>query len=159
MIEIREARSKEDLERVHDLFAEYASMIGHDIEFQGFHHELASLPGAYAAPGGLLLLAWDGPEAVGCGAIRPLEPGGCEMKRLYVRPSCRGTGAGRRLAEALIEGARLRGYPWMRLDTLLEMEPALRLYRALGFREIGPYRTNPLPGVVYMELDLTAASP
>ena len=152
-VEIREARTDADLTHARELFEEYAAALSHDIEFQGFSREVTSLPGAYAPPGGLLLLAWDGPDAVGCAGLRPFESG-CEMKRLYVRPSHRGTGTGRRLSEWLIEGARRRGYPWMRLDTLLELEAAIALYRRLGFREIPAYRANPIPGVLYMQLDL-----
>ena len=154
MVEIREAETEADLASARELFEEYAASLGFDLAFQGFDRELASLPGEYAPPEGLILLAWEGREAAGCGALRPFGPDGCEMKRLYVRPGQRGTGAGRRLAVALIEGARLRGYPWMRLDTVPGMESAIGLYRALGFREIDPYRPNPIPGALFMQLDL-----
>lgn len=153
-VEIREARTAEDFALVRALFEEYASTLGFDLAFQGFDRELESLPGEYAAPRGLLLLAWNGKEAVGCVGLRPFGPDGCEMKRLYLRPGCRGTGAGRRLAVALIEGARRRGFAWMRLDTVPGMDAAMALYRALGFREIASYRPNPVPGAVYMQLDL-----
>ena len=154
MVQIREARTEEDLIRVRELFEEYASTLAFDLAFQDFDRELHSLPGEYAPPAGLLLVAWDASEAVGCGAVRPFGPDGCEMKRLYVRASHRGEGAGRRMAEALIEWARLRGYRWMRLDTVPGMESAIGLYRALGFREIDPYRPNPIPGALFMQLDL-----
>ncbi len=80
------------------------------------------------------------------------------MKRLYVRPRYRGCGAGRLLALSSIRAAQRMGYRLMRLDTIATMEAARRLYRDLGFVEIPPYRFNPIPGAVYMELDLSRAS-
>lgn len=139
---------------VHGLFEEYARSIGIDLGFQHFEEELAGLPGAYAPPTGRIWLADRAAEPVGCVAVRPLDEGVCEMKRLYVRPEARGLGAGRLLAIAAIDFGRANGYRVMRLDTLATMTPARRLYAALGFREVPPYCYNPIENAVFMELDL-----
>lgn len=140
------------LEEVRALFREYAAWIGVDLSFQGFEEELAALPGDYAPPAGRLLLGIAGGEAAGCVALRPFGRRDCELKRLYVRPSARGTGLGRLLAEAAVEAARGEGYERLLLDTLPGMEAARALYRSLGFAEIEPYRYNPLPGAQFMAL-------
>ena len=139
------------------LFAEYAGTLGVDLAFQGFEEELATLPGAYAPPGGRLLLGLDDGLPAGCVALRPLEPYVAELKRLYVRPAHRGAGWGRLLAVRAIAEARLARYDRIRLDTLPSMAGARRLYTELGFVAIPPYRHNPVPGTAFLELNLAGA--
>ena len=148
------AQADADFITARNLFMEYAENLGVDLCFQGFQEELAGLPGAYAPPDGRLLLAIDGDRAAGCVAIRNLGEGICEMKRLYVKSAYRGQGLGRRLAEAIIAEARAIGYRTMRLDSLTSLTEAAGLYRSLGFVEIPPYRYNPLPDAIFMELSL-----
>lgn len=142
------------LEEVRALFREYANSLAVDLSFQGFAEELSGLPGEYAAPHGTLLLGRVGGAAAGCVAVRRWEDGACEMKRLYVRDSFKGQGCGRILAEHALEWARRAGYERMRLDTLPSMAAAQRLYEDLGFRDVAPYRFNPVAGTRYMELRL-----
>jgi ribosomal protein S18 acetylase RimI-like enzyme len=153
---LADARGPEDMARVRELFLEYQAQLGVDLCFQGFQVELDGLPGDYAPPGGRLLLARVGGSVAGCVGLRRFAPDICEMKRLFVRPGFRGLRIGRQLAEAAIESGRDLGYRSMRLDTLPVMREAVALYHGLGFRDIEPYRHNPVPGTIYMELDLRA---
>lgn len=139
------------------LLREYAASLSFDLGFQDFERELAGLPGPYGPPGGGLLLAEADGHPAGCVAVRPFEANAGELKRLYVRPSYRGLGIGRRLAEEAIRLAAELGYRHVRLDTTPEMASAHELYRRLGFREIEPYRHNPVPGTRYLELELPAS--
>lgn len=147
------------IEQARELFLEYANSLGFSLCFQGFDRELAGLPGDYAPPEGRLLLAQYGGELAGCVALHKLSDDACEMKRLYLRPAFRGKGLGRVLAEEILRQAREIGYRRLRLDTVEPvMKDAVGMYRRLGFREIAPYRENPMAGTLYMEVDLEAGS-
>jgi ribosomal protein S18 acetylase RimI-like enzyme len=138
------------------LIREYADWLAIDLEYQNFERELATFPGDYAPPHGALLLAQVGEDTAGCVALRRLEPGVCEMKRLWVRQEFQSLGIGRSLARAVLERATRLGYERMRLDTLPRMAAALALYRSLGFREIAAYYPSPVPGTIYLEKTLEA---
>ena len=143
----------EHIEQVRALFLEYGESLGFSLCFQSFDEELKNLPGAYAPPSGRLLLARSAGHAAGCIALRNLDTGICEMKRLYVRPDYRGLGLGRMLVERLIAEARAVGYERMRLDTIASaMKDAIALYRRMGFQEIAPYSSIPIESALWMEL-------
>jgi putative acetyltransferase len=160
MIAIDIVTGGDAIDEARALMREYQISLNVDLCFQDFETELAALPGDYAAPTGLLLLARDAanPHAslLGCGAFRtlPSEPSTCEMKRVYVRPHARGTGAGRMIVERLMATARTCGYTSMVLDTLPQLEVARALYMKLGFVEIEPYYQNPVVGTRYLRAAL-----
>ena len=152
---ITPAASSTQIVQARELFLEYAASLGFSLCFQNFDQELAGLPGEYAPPEGRLLLAEYEGQLAGCVALHKLEPGICEMKRLYLRPQFRGKGLGRALAEHLMAEAHQIGYLRMRLDTVEPvMKDAVAMYRAMGFREIASYRPNPITGALYMEIGL-----
>ena len=158
-VSISPVRDGPGLEAVRTLIREYLAFLDADLAFQDIDAELRDLPGKYAPPSGILLLAsvhrdQGSAEPAGCGALRDLGDGICEMKRLFVRPEYRGLGIGRTLAERLLEEGRALGYRAMRLDTLDRLAGAVALYRALGFRPIPPYCDNPLPGAMFWEKEL-----
>lgn len=139
--------------QIRELFLEYAQSLGFSLCFQSFDTELANLPGDYAAPDGRLLLAEYEGQPCGCVALHKIDEAVCEMKRLYLRPQFRGKRLGRALADRIIAEARQIGYQRLRLDTVEPvMKDAVAMYRKLGFREIDPYRANPIDGALYMEL-------
>lgn len=148
------AESPEDLAAVRDLFLEYTRGLSVDLGFEGFPEEVASLPGAYAPPGGVLLLARDDAGPVGCAGVRPYGPREAELKRLYVRPRARGEGIGRRLVEEALRRAAAAGYRALRLDTLPTMTAATVLYLTLGFVEVSEPHPNPVPGTRYFRRSL-----
>ena len=150
-----QAQSADDIAAARDLFLEYAAGLGFALCFQNFDKELAELPGAYAPPSGRLFLAREANDLMGCVALRKLEDGVGEMKRLFVRPAFRGRGLGRALTEELIRAAIDIGYRKLRLDTVPgKMDQAIAMYRSLGFREIEPYYESPVAGTKFMELIL-----
>lgn len=152
--EVVPAWTSSDLDAVRTLFRDYQRAIGVDLCFQGFAEELATLPGKYGMPDGRVYLAMRGPEPVGCIALRRFDAESGEVKRLFVAPAHRGAKLGEALTRKVVAAAREVGYRRLVLDTLEPMRSARGLYARLGFREIEPYYGNPLPGAIYMALDL-----
>jgi carbonic anhydrase len=149
-----DAADTEALAHVRQFFRNYAGWLGVDLSFQKFDEEMASLPGAYAAPNGRLFYIENNGQPAGCVGIRPFSEGLCEMKRLYVSPEQRGFGIGRELALAGIKAAKALGYRKILLDTLPAMRIAVKLYRELGFQESPAYYQTPIEGTMFLALDL-----
>lgn len=157
MVKIIQAATPEHIEQARALFREYEAWFGMKLCFQNFDEEVANLPGKYAAPDGRLYLAFAGENLAGSIALRKLEDGICEMKRLFVRDEFRGQKIGVLLIEKVIEEARKIGYRKMRLDTFpAKMGKAVSLYESYGFRTIDPYYHNPHGETLFMEKDLAA---
>ena len=155
MVRIVKACTDEQYHQGRELFAEYAKSLEIDLAFQNFEEELIDIRKKYGlSVGGCLLLAQDDEAIIGCVALRKIDDRICEMKRLYVKPDGKGKGIGRKLAEAIIEQAKMMGYSLMRLDTLQTMKPAISLYQSLGFYPIDPYIFNPIEDALFLELNL-----
>jgi ribosomal protein S18 acetylase RimI-like enzyme len=155
LIEIIHASSDDHIKQAKLLFIEYASSLDFDLCFQNFDKEIDEMPGKYSPPDGRLLLALSDDEYAGCIALRKIEEGICEMKRLFVRPEFRSQQIGKLLTDKIIDEARTIGYTKMRLDTIEnKMKEAVNLYKSYGFYEIDAYYDNPETGVLYMELIL-----
>ncbi|MFX1339983.1 MAG: GNAT family N-acetyltransferase [Promethearchaeota archaeon] len=152
MLVIKQALNKDLIDKTRDIFNEYADYLGINLDFQDFDNELRNLPGFYAPPEGCILLAFYKKRLVGCVGLRKFEDDICEMKRLYVRSKYRNKKIGYNLCNEIILKAKQIGYKSMRLDTLPFMEEAMKLYSKLGFKEIAPYRFNPIEGAKFYEL-------
>jgi len=92
-----------------------------------------------AAGHGAFLVALIDGDAVGCGAVRRIEDGVAEVKRMYVRPAARGRGTGGAILAALEREARSLGARRLVLETGVRQPEALALYRRFGFAVIPPF--------------------
>lgn len=148
-------------EQVRELFTEYTDMlVDNDPEFadylklQNYDEELEHLRDKYGTPGGrLYLLSVDG-KIAGSIALKRLNEDECEIKRLYIRPAYRGKRLADGMVEKIIADARDIGYKRILLDTLPFLQTAIRMYRRLGFYEVGSYNNNPKDDLIYMRYDL-----
>ena len=134
MVSIRVAEFPTDAAIVRRLLGAYTAEIGMDPTMIGVTEELACLPGPYSGPKGFVLLAEAEGNVVGCVAIRPMEDGEAELKRLYVAPEVRGRQVGRALVMEALHTARSAGIQKLFLDTLATMDRAIAVYQRVGFR-------------------------
>ncbi len=167
-IEILHASSDQHFGHVRNLIREFvkwhlqrhsedSELINEYFDPEDFETELSSLPGKYSMPGGRLLLALYNNQPAGCVALRKIDTGSCEMKRMYVYPEFQGKGIGYALAKAIIDEAKEIGYSYMKLDTSCRQIEAQKLYQRLGFKNIDPYYELPEKlknWLVFMELKL-----
>lgn len=151
VVRIARAETADDIRLAREMFLEYADSLDVSLCFQGFDQEMARFPGEYAPPDGTLLIAWRDGAAIGVVGLRRFDDAFAEMKRLYLRPAGRGSGAGRALAETVIGAAISLGYCGIRLDTMPSMEAAIALYRSLGFVTIDGPVVEGGPQLIYMQ--------
>ena len=99
----------------------------------------AFAPSDVDVPGGAFVIAWLDSRPVGCGALRPMEPGIGEIKRMFVEPTARRKGVARKVLQTLEELARAYGYNALRLETGVRQPEAMTLYESAGFQRIPCY--------------------
>ncbi len=124
-----------DHEGVTRELAEYFVFLGEEIDAAGLDRDVADWQGAYDGVAGVMLVVVDpAGHVVGTAAVRRLEPGVVELKRMWLRPACRGRGIARRLMDRVLEEARGLGGRMLRLDSERRLEPAIRCIGAMGSR-------------------------
>jgi len=94
-------------------------------------------------PAGVFLVATLRGEPIGCGALRFHGDEPTELKRLWVAPTARGLGLGRRLLEELETRAAANRSHTIWLDTNSSLVEAIAMYRAAGYREVDPFNDEP----------------
>ena len=148
-------------DEIKSLFTEYTEyLVENDIEFkkyleiQKYDNEIENPEDKYGVPWGRLYIAFYENQVAGCIALRKLNDTQCEMKRLYVKPEFRNKGIAKMLVEKVISDSKEIGYSSMLLDTLPFLQTAIKMYKKIGFYEIGCYNDSPLDNTIYMKLDL-----
>lgn len=154
VFEIVRAVFPDDLKDVLDLYHEYVGSTSADLSFQGNDQEFNLLPEKYSSEESKIFLLKKDSKAIGCAAFRKLDETVCEMKRVYIRPSARGSNQGAKLLDRVLQEAVISGYKKICLDVLPEFKTALKLYRSYGFVEHPPVTNNPVPGTHFMGLNL-----
>ena len=150
----KKAETITDFENGKRLFQQYIQSLDFELNFQDVDRELKEIAIEYNYPTGVLLLIYDGDQAIACAGVRKIDTHIAELKRMFVDPAYRGHQLGQQLLQMAIDEARQLGYHSIRLDTVPQMRSAIKLYKATGFHEIEPYRFNPIPGAIYMEKKL-----
>jgi len=114
--------------------------------------------GSIKPPRGIFYLVWVDEDPVGMGGLYRNNYEIAEIKRMYIKPTYRGYGFGKKLVKLLIEEARFMNIKIIRLDTMKHMSTAHSLYRSFGFEERGPYslriKDELKPYYLFMELQL-----
>ncbi len=148
-------------DEIKSLFTEYTQyLVENDskfkeyLEIQKYDNEIDNLEDKYGMPWGRLYIAFYENQVAGCIALRKLNETECEMKRLYVKPKFRNKGIAKMLVEKVVSDSKEIGYSSMLLDTLPFLQTAIKMYRRMGFYEIGCYNDSPLDSTIYMKLDL-----
>ena len=169
MIEINQAKSKEDIERANQLNREYLSwcveearrLLDEELNLDELYgHSLADQDAFLADTGRLLVAKIDG-KIGGTACLKGIRNNACEIKRMYVQPDFRGRRLGHKLVSRLIEEAKEIGYSLMLLDSDPYMSNAHSIYREFGFVDTNPYPEAEMDGnnyskhMVYMELRLS----
>jgi GNAT superfamily N-acetyltransferase len=169
VIRLRLVRTADELGPVVVLAGEFEEWVrarilsdhGIDFEFRSERDLFLDLDGLLE-PRARLYVAEIDSEPVGIGGLRPLSSHEAEIKRMYVRPSSRGLGAGRAIVQQLIDDARALGYRTIRLDSARFMHEAHALYRSFGFVPSSPHKWEfeSMPALretaIFMRLDLDA---
>jgi ribosomal protein S18 acetylase RimI-like enzyme len=151
---IKKATTETDFENGKQLFLRYIKSLHFELNFQDVNRELEEIHLEYNLPTGVLLLAYDGDKAIACAGVRKIDGQIAELKRMFVDPDYRGHQLGQKILQMSLNEARLLGYRSIRLDTVPEMQAAIKLYTAAGFYPIESYRFNPMPGALFMEKEL-----
>jgi len=151
------------LDEVRQLFVEYAEWLSPFVTASTLAEELVSLPEPFASPGGRLLAARDASGAIcGCVGIRRHSETECEIKRLFVRPGCRGGGLGQTLFSAALDVGCDLGYRGVLVSTIPDFMPAAnRMYERIGFAptECFEHKTQASAEIRYLRYDLAQWCP
>ena len=155
---LRLADVKADFASIEMLWHEYRDYL-HEIDCYdcggaNIDEELRELGSLYTGKEGCVFLYKEAEEAIGTIALRRMDDGSAEFRRLYVKPRFQGKGIGKALLMAAIEEGKRRGFTTVLLDTFKQKQGPQTLYKKLGFNECPPYTDLPVDKILFMEMDL-----